>query len=100
VLFVPAEASFLQVFCAQRSQPERFIEFAVGEQPGIHGDLTTEEFQLQPAVETDPQIALLAITHWVPRSAWHALAESPWFSGVWRKSHAEDRELIWEMRVQ
>jgi hypothetical protein len=26
------------------------------------------------------------------------LAESPWFSRVWRKSHAEDRELIWGIR--
>jgi hypothetical protein len=27
------------------------------------------------------------------------LAESTWFSRVWRKSHAEDRELIWEIRA-
>ncbi len=26
------------------------------------------------------------------------MAESPWFFRVWRKSHAEDRELIWEIR--
>jgi len=26
------------------------------------------------------------------------LAKSPCFSGVWRKSHAKVREVIWEMR--
>ncbi|MDZ4778752.1 MAG: hypothetical protein SGJ19_00700, partial [Planctomycetia bacterium] len=57
------------------------------------------ERRLQPAVKTDPQIVLFRVTHRVTLSAWHELAESPWFSGVWRKSHAEERELIWEMRV-
>ncbi|MDZ4783375.1 MAG: hypothetical protein SGJ19_24270, partial [Planctomycetia bacterium] len=54
----------------------------------IRGDLTTQEFQLQPAVETDPQIALLAVTHRVPRTAWHECAIYPYCSGVWRKSRA------------
>ena len=98
MLLVPAETRILQVFCAQRSQPEHLIEFAVGEQSGIRGDLTTEEFQLQQAVETDPQIALLAVTHWVSLSAGHELAEDPCFSEVLRKSHAEDWELIWGIR--
>jgi hypothetical protein len=75
VLLVLTEASILPAFRAHHSQPERLIKFVVGEQPGIRGDLTTEKFQLQQAFETDPQIALLAVTHWVPRSAQHGLAE-------------------------
>ena len=38
-------------------KPERLVEFAVGQQPGVGRDLAAQEFQLQPAVETDPQIA-------------------------------------------
>jgi len=40
----------------------------------------------------------LAVTHRVPRSVRHETAEYPWFSRAWRKSCAEDREVIWEMR--
>jgi hypothetical protein len=31
---------------------------------------------------------------------WHELAESPWFSRAWRYSPAEEREVIWGMRVE
>ena len=79
VLLVLPEARILKAFCAHRSQPECLIEFAIRQQPGIRGDLAAQKFQLQSTVETDPQILVLAVTHWVPRSAWHELAEHPCF---------------------
>jgi hypothetical protein len=39
--------------------PERVIQFAVGEQSGIRGDPAAMEFQLQAAVEIDPQSAVI-----------------------------------------
>ncbi|MCH9778797.1 MAG: hypothetical protein K0U90_20380, partial [Planctomycetes bacterium] len=63
-------------------QPERCIQFPVGQQSRIGGDLTAAELQLQAAVKTDPQILVLAVTHRVPLSAWHELAECPCFIGV------------------
>jgi len=62
-------------------------------------DLAAAEFQFQAAVKTDPQILVLAVTHWVPLSAWHKLAEHPCFSRVWRKSHAKTGKVIWEIRA-
>ena len=43
------------------------IQFAIGEQPGIRGDLAAVEFQLQATVEIDPQMRLSGFTHRVTR---------------------------------
>jgi hypothetical protein len=39
-----------------RREAERIVEFPEREQPGIGGDAGTVEFELQPAVERDPQL--------------------------------------------
>ncbi len=43
------------------------IQFAIGEQAGVRGDLTAVKFQLQAAVEIDPQMRLSGFTRRVKR---------------------------------
>jgi hypothetical protein len=47
----------------QVGQSERVIQFAIGEQAGVRGDLAAVEFQLQAAVEIDPQRPRIRLTH-------------------------------------
>ena len=82
------------------AERKRLIEFAVGEQPGVGGDLAAEEFELQAAVELDPQIPVLTFTHWAALSLWHVRCPNPYPSRAWRKSRAKAREVIWEMWVK
>ena len=44
-------------------QPQRVIRFAINERTGIRGDLAAVEFQLQAAVEFDPQRRRYRFTH-------------------------------------
>ncbi len=46
-------------------QPESFVQLAVGRDPSVRGDLAAMEFQLQAAVEIDPQRSLSWFTRWV-----------------------------------
>jgi hypothetical protein len=48
----------------------------------------------------DPQLTVLAVTHRVSLSTWHESAKDPYFSGFWRKSHAERAGFIWEIRAK
>jgi hypothetical protein len=69
-------------------QAQRLIEFSIRQQPGVGGELASQKLQLQCTVEIDPQVPVLAVTHWVPLSEWHDLMNGPCFHGVWRKSRA------------
>ncbi len=80
VLLVRAQARISQQVCARLREPQRFIEFAVGQQSSIRGDLTAAEIQLQATVETNPQIIVFRVTHWVPLSAWQMDGPNPCFS--------------------
>ena len=71
MLLVAPEARIGQQLCDHLRQPDRFIEFSVRQQPGVGRDPAAQEFQLQAAAKTDPQIALLAVTQGVSLSAWH-----------------------------
>ena len=51
-----------------RRQPERFIEFSIGQKTGITGDVRTVEFETDLAVEIDPQGTPFALTHRIPQS--------------------------------
>ena len=62
---VLATAALRQRRTRQIGQPERVVEFAVGEQSGVGGDAAAVEFQLQAAVEIDPQSAVIRFTRWV-----------------------------------
>ena len=46
-------------------QAERVVQLAIGEQPAVGGDPSAVEFQLDPAVESDPQRAIIRFTRWV-----------------------------------
>jgi hypothetical protein len=52
-------------------------------QPGIGGDLAAHESQLQTAIEIDPQLTVLAVTHRISLSIWHEYTRFPYFSGFW-----------------
>lgn len=62
MLLVAPHAAVLQLTGGHFSQPQRFVELAVGQQTRVRGDLTAQELQLQAAVKTDPQILVLAVT--------------------------------------
>ncbi len=44
-------------------QPQRLIQFAIGEQAGFRGDLAAVEFQLEATVEIDPKRVPFRFTH-------------------------------------
>ncbi len=75
MLLVLAQATILQVVCTRLGQCQRLVEFSIREQPGVGGDLAAHEPQLQPAIEIDPQVPVLAVTHRVFLSAWHERAK-------------------------
>ena len=99
MLLVLAQATILQVVCTRLCQCQRLVEFSVRKQPGVGGDLAAHEPQLQTAIEIDPQLPVLAVTHRISPSALHESAKDPCFSGLWRKSHAKPAGFIWEMRA-
>jgi hypothetical protein len=43
----------------QVGQPESAVQFPIGQQPGVGGDATAVDLQLQATVETDPQGAVI-----------------------------------------
>ena len=62
---VLATAALRQCGTSQIGQPECIIQFSVGQQSGVRGDPAAVEFQLQAAVEIDPQNAIIRFTRWV-----------------------------------
>ena len=97
VLLVLAKSRILHALCARLGQMQRLIKFPIRQQPSVGGELASQELQLQCTVEIDPQVPVLAVTHWVPLSEWHEIAENPYILGVWRKSHAKRKRTTWEI---
>src|SRR5215212_1501817 len=62
----------------QIDQPQRIVEVAVGEQPGVGGDAAAVELQLQAAVEIDPQGPVVRFTRRVFHGAATEDAASCW----------------------
>jgi hypothetical protein len=62
---VPARAAVNQVLARDGHQPERVIEFAIGQQAGIGGDTGTVELKLEAAVEIETQSIGLGFTRWL-----------------------------------
>ncbi len=48
---------------AEIGQAENLVQLAIGQEPSIGGDPATMEFQLQAAVEIDPQRWEFGFTH-------------------------------------
>jgi hypothetical protein len=79
-------------------QAQRLIEFSIRQQPGVGGELASQNLQLQCTVAIDPQVPVLAVTHWVPLSLWHVDCKKTYISGVWRKLRATHGFFIWKIR--
>ena len=62
---VPATATFRQRRTGEIGQPERVVEFAVGEQSGVRRDAAALELEPEAAVEIDPESAIIRFTRWV-----------------------------------
>ena len=62
---VLAAAAFRQSAARQVGQPERVVQFTVGQQPGVGGDAAAVELEPQAAIEIDPQRAVIRFTRWV-----------------------------------
>jgi len=78
---VLADAAVCEQTIGHFGESERFVKFPVGQQPGVGRDLAAQKLELQSAVEIDPQISVLAVTHWVPLSLWHETRQIPCFQG-------------------
>jgi hypothetical protein len=68
---VHATTTFRQRRASKIGQSEGVIKLPVGEQTRVGGDPAAVEFQLQAAVERDPQSATIRFTRWVvhPRAS-------------------------------
>jgi hypothetical protein len=71
---VPAASTIAEDGCSKIRKAETVVQFAIGEQATVRRDARTVEFELDPAVETEPQRSLAAFTLRVHHSA---LASSP-----------------------
>lgn len=72
VVGILATAAFQQCRTRQIGQPERIVQFAIGQKASIGGDAAAVELELQPAVEIDPQGAVIRFT----RRVFHPRAPS------------------------
>ena len=54
---------------AEIGQAENLVQLAIGQEPSIGGDLAAVEFQLQAAVEIDPQMGFSGFTRRVTRGS-------------------------------
>jgi len=82
VLFVTAEATVSEQIVGHFGETKRFVKFPIGQKPRIGGNLASQKIQLQATVETEPQIVVLAVTHWVLLSHWHETRQTPCFQRV------------------
>jgi hypothetical protein len=62
---VLATAALRQHRTRQIGQPERIVQFPVGQQTGVGGDPAAVEFQLEAAVKIDPQRPIIRFTRCV-----------------------------------
>jgi hypothetical protein len=62
---VPATAQIRQSRPRRRRQAERLVQLAIGEQPGIGGDLAAVELQLQTAIKIELNSICYRFTRWM-----------------------------------
>jgi hypothetical protein len=72
-----------------RTNIEGVVEFAVGQQSGIAGDLGAEEVEPETAVELRSKRLGWAVTHEVAHQIGRKWSETPEFAGFWRNCHAD-----------
>jgi hypothetical protein len=78
---IPAASAIAEHGCGEIRETKSVVQFAIGEQATIRRDTSAMEFELDPAVETEPQSRLLAFTRPVctrpiPSIRLNSLAES------------------------
>jgi hypothetical protein len=59
---VPATPQIRQRRAAQFSQAKNLVELAIGQEPGLRGDLAAVELELQATVKIDPLMWLSGVT--------------------------------------
>jgi len=73
---VATSAGFRQRATGQIGQPERVVQFPVGQQASVGGNTAAMELELQATVEIDPQGTVIRFTHWVVHRAVTAAAST------------------------
>jgi hypothetical protein len=82
------------------SEPEGVVEFAVGQQSGIAGDVGAVEFEAEAAVELGPKWLDLTVTHRESLSGRQETSENPRKQGVFAQVLCQIQGFIWEIRDQ
>src|SRR5262249_3072718 len=78
---------------------EGVVEFAVGQQPGIAGDVGPVEFEAEAAIELGSKWLCLAVTHQRSLSGWQETSENPGNPGGFAQVLCHTQGFIWEIRV-
>jgi hypothetical protein len=100
VLSILAGSMVLQFTCRGAGQIEGVVEFAVGQQSGIAGDLGPEEAEPETAVESGSKGLGWAVTHEVCSSNWQEVVGNPGIRRVLAQLSCRFRFLLWEIRVK
>jgi hypothetical protein len=99
VLRILAGSTVLQFPGRGAGQIEGVVEFAIGQESGIAGDLGPEEAEPETAVELGSQRLGRAVTHEVGSTNGQEVVGNP---GIWRvpaQLSYRFRLLIWEIRA-
>ena len=85
---------------AECGEVEGVVEFAVGQQSGIAGDVGAVEFEAEAAVELGSEWLGLAVTHRESLSGRQETSENPGKPGSFAQVLCQTQGFIWEIRVE
>lgn len=94
----PAGPSVLELVGCGVRELQGVVEFAIGEQSGIAGDVGAVEFETQAAVELGPKWVALAVTHQESLSRRQETSEKPGEQEVFAQFLCQKQGLISEIR--
>jgi len=97
---VSAGARVLQVVGRRGGEVQGVVEFAIGQQFGITGDVDAGEFETEAAVESGPKWFGLAVTHRESLSGGQEMSENPEKPGIFAQVLCQNQGFIWEIRGQ
>src|SRR5918998_672644 len=93
-----AGSRVLQLSGGRGGEVEGVVEFAVGQQSGIAGDVGAVEFEAEAAVELGSKWLGLAVTHRESLSGRHESSENPGKPGSFAQVLCQNQGLIREIR--
>jgi hypothetical protein len=99
VLSILAGSTILQLTGGGAGQIEGVVEFAVGQESGIAGDLGAEEAEPEPAVELGSKRLGRTVTHEVGSTNGQEVVGNPGNRRVPAQLSCRFRLLIWEIRA-